>query len=130
MMMKLSLFVVALGAGFPVAACYVEPAEPPPAQPLPPTGQVVEAPAPPIPQSNEVVVEQPPAPPPPIVEPPAPPLPSPDMTWVAGSYRWEGRRYEWNRGHYERPPRPQARHVAGHWETRGRGRVWIDARWE
>ncbi len=129
MTMKLSLIVSLLGAAA-VAGCYVEPAQPAPIAPPPPTGQFVETPAPPTPESNEVVVEQPPPPPPPVVEPPPPAPPSPDQEWVVGSYRWDGHRYDWNRGHFERRPRPQARYVAGHWAARGRGHVWVDGRWE
>jgi len=128
--MKLSLLLNAVGAVASLAGCYVEPAPPPPAVPSPPTGQVVEAPAPPIPESNAVVVEQPPPPPAPIVEPPAPPPPTPDDVWIAGSYRWDGHRYEWRRGHFERRPRAQARYVEGHWAPRARGHVWVDGRWE
>jgi hypothetical protein len=132
MNMKLSLLLCVLGGAAPLEGCYVEHehAQRDPAAPAPPTGQIVDAPPPPTPEPNEVVIEQPPPTPPPIVEPPAPAPPSPDQVWVAGYYRWEGRRYEWSRGHYERRPHPQARYVAGHWVARGRGHVWVDGRWE
>jgi hypothetical protein len=72
----------------------------------------------------------PPAPPPPPVEPAPPAPPAPDQEWVVGYYRWDGRAYAWERGHYERRPHPGARWNPGHWEARGRGKVWIEARWE
>jgi len=91
------------------AGCYVE------------TGPAV-APA----ADGEVVVADPPPPPAPVVEPPPPPAPAPDMIWVAGAHRWDGRGYVYDRGHYERPPRAGSRYVAGHWEARGRGKVWVN----
>ena len=75
---------------------------------------------------GEVVVADPPPPPPPQVEPPPPPPPQAGMVWVAGAHRWDGRAYQWERGHYERPPRANAGYVAGHWEARGRGKVWVN----
>ena len=85
-------------------------------------------PAPPPPQA--VVVQSPPpapAPPPPEV---VPPPPSPEHIWIVGYHRWNGRAYEWQRGHYERRPHANARYVAGHWEMRGSGHVWIDGHWQ
>jgi hypothetical protein len=100
----------------PLCACYVEAGPPPPPGPPPPQG--------------EVVVEQPPAPPPPEAEPPPPPPPTPDAYWVVGYHRWNGRAYIWERGHFEHRPHANARWVGAHWEHRGRGNVWIEARWE
>lgn len=94
-----------------VVGCYVE-AEP------------VSAPSDP----NEVVVANPPPPPPPPPEP-APPPPQPGQVWVAGYHRWDGRQYVYERGHYERPPRSNSRYVPGHWEARGRGKVWVNGHW-
>jgi hypothetical protein len=121
--------LIALSAA-PVSGCYVEPAGPPPAPP-----QTVESapapPAPPAPPQPEIIVENPPEPPPPPPLEPAPPAPpSPGNVWVAGNYRWDNGRYAWEQGHYERPPRPNARHVAGHWEARARGRAWVAPHWE
>jgi hypothetical protein len=102
-------------------------------EPVPPTAVdappavVVAAPpepvlvAPPAP----VVVSAPTAP---IVVTPAPPrYDSGEIVWVAGSHRWNGRRYESIPAHYERRTRPRASYVPGHWETRGRERIWINA---
>jgi hypothetical protein len=105
-----------------LGAFYVEsgPAAPPP-QPV-----VVQQAAPPPAE----VAEAPPAPPPPPAPEPVPPPPSPEHYWVVGYHRWDGHRYVWERGHYERRPRPDARYVNGHWEARGRGHVWVESRWE
>ena len=84
----------------------------------------------PPPPAGEVVVESPPPPPPPVVEAPPPPPPQPELVYVQGYHRWDGRVYVWERGHYERPPRRNAHLVPAHWEARGRGKVWINARWD
>ncbi len=109
---RLFVAVVAVMAGGSMG-CYVSSDPPPPAAP-----------------AQETVVEEAPAPPPPVVEPAPPPPPAPDQEWVVGYYGWNGRAYEWRRGHYERRPHAGARFVTGHWERRGRGQVWIEARWE
>jgi hypothetical protein len=101
------------------AGCYVEtgPAEPDPAY----------APAP---AAEPVVYEAPPAPPPAPVAEPIPASPGPEYYYVQGYQRWDGHRYQWTRGHYERRPRANARYVAAHWEPRGRGRVWVEGHWQ
>ena len=93
-----------------ISGCYVESGTPPPANPA-----YVEAPPPA------------PTPPPPEAVPPAP---SPEHVWVAGYNRWNGRAYEWQSGHYERRPHSNAQYVAGHWEKRDRGHVWVDGHWQ
>jgi hypothetical protein len=85
--------------------------------------------APPPPVEGEVVVESPPPPPPPEAEPPPPPSPGVEFVWVGGYHRWDGRRYVWERGRYERRPHAAARWEAAHWEARGRGHVWVTGRW-
>jgi hypothetical protein len=115
-MRKTQLLVAVVTLAFSGAlGCYVS-SDPPPPAPPPPSG--------------EVVVESPPEPPPPQAEPPPPAPPAPDQAWVGGYYRWDGHAYGWERGHYERRPHANARWIAPHWEARGRGRVWIEARWE
>ena len=77
----------------------------------------------------EVVVESPPPPPPVQVEVvPAPP--SPEHFWIAGYHRWDGRAYVWVPGRYDRRPHAGAVWRPARWEARGRGRVWVEARWE
>ena len=92
------------------AGCYVE------TEPVAPAAQ------------GEVLYNDPPPPPPPVAE--APPAAAPPNTvWVAGYHRWDGHQYQWQAGHYERPPRANARYEAGHWEQRGKGKAWVDGRW-
>ena len=93
-----------------VSGCYVESGPPPAADPT-------------------YVAVPPPAPPPPPPEV-APPAPSPDSVWVPAAHRWNGREYEVQRGHYERKPHANAQYVAGHWEKRDRGHVWVEGRWQ
>ena len=97
-----------------LGGCYVE------TSPMPP-----DAPA----AQGEVVVADPPAPPPPVAEAPPAPPPEPGMVYVQGYHRWDGHAYQWEKGHYERPPRPQARYTPAHWEARGRGKVWVNGHW-
>jgi hypothetical protein len=92
------------------------------------SGCYVEAAAAPPTVEGEVVVESPPPPPPPEVEV-VPASPGAEFVWVGGYHRWEGRRYAWVRGRYERRPHAQARWEGAHWEARGRGRVWVEGRW-
>jgi hypothetical protein len=106
--------VVALSS----AGCYVESGPP-----------VAYATTDPPPPPEGVVVEAPPPPPPVIVEAP-PPAPGPEFVWIGGYHHWNGYRYVWVRGRYERRPHPRARWVAPHWEARGRGHVWIGGRWD
>jgi WXXGXW repeat (2 copies) len=56
--------------------------------------------------------------------------PSRDHVWVPGYHRWDGRAYVWERGHWERPPRPHAHWVAPRWDHRGNGWVFREGRWK
>lgn len=95
-----------------------------------PQPQVVVAgpPAPPpVAGGVEVVILD--APPPVIVERPGP-GPGPDFFWIEGRWAWRGG-WVWMRGHYERHPHwhPGGGWVAGHWEARRGGHVWIEGSW-
>jgi hypothetical protein len=70
----------------------------------------------------------PPAAPPPQAEA-VPPAPNAQSYWVAGHYRWNGRAYDWQHGHYEARPTPTAQYVQGHWEQRGNRHYWVDGHW-
>lgn len=102
-------FGLAMASAF-AAGCYVQ------AEPVAPAAE------------GEVVYTEPPAPPPPVAEP-VPQPPAVGMVWVGGYQRWDGHRYVWERGHYDRPPHAKAHFVPGHWEARGRGRVWVNGHW-
>jgi hypothetical protein len=67
-------------------------------------------------------------PPPPIVERRGPP-PERGFVWIDGYQRWEGGRYIWTPGRWERPPHPGARWVAHHWAHRHGQWVLIEGHW-
>jgi hypothetical protein len=67
-------------------------------------------------------------PPAPIVEHPAP-APGPGFVWVSGYHRWDGQRYVWVPGRWDRPPRPHARWVAAHYAHRRGGWVFVEGHW-
>ncbi|MET0792605.1 MAG: hypothetical protein ABW061_13880 [Polyangiaceae bacterium] len=77
---------------------------------------------------GEVVVAEPP-PPPPLPPEAVPPPPAPGAVWVAGAHRWDGHGYVYEKGHYDRPPRANARYEQGHWEQRGNGKAWVNGHW-
>jgi hypothetical protein len=58
-----------------------------------------------------------------------PARPDREYVWVSGYHRWDGHRYEWVGGRWERPPRPRARWVAHRWEHRRDGYVLVEGRW-
>jgi hypothetical protein len=101
----------------PVEAVAYQPAPPPPPQPAP------------APVEAEVVYESAPPPPPPVEVEVVPAAPGPEYFWIGGYHRWEGHRYVWVRGHYERRPHPRAHWEPAHWEAHARGHVWIEGRW-
>jgi hypothetical protein len=68
------------------------------------------------------------APPPPIVER-RPPPPERGFVWIDGYHRWEGGRYVWTQGRWDRPPRPGAHWVAHRWVHRHGEWVLVEGRW-
>lgn len=77
----------------------------------------------------DVVVESPPPAPAAEVEVVPANTYGADYVWIGGYHRWDGRRYVWVRGRYERRPHAAARWEVAHWEVRGRGHVWVEGRW-
>jgi hypothetical protein len=67
-------------------------------------------------------------PPPPIYERPGPP-PEPGYVWTNGYHRYEGDRYVWTPGRYQRPPRERARWVPHHWQHRHGQWVMVEGHW-
>lgn len=67
-------------------------------------------------------------PPAPIVERPGPP-PQHGFVWISGYHRWDGGRYVWVPGRWDRPPRPHARWVPAHYVHRHGGWFFIEGRW-
>ncbi len=66
----------------------------------------------PVASNAQVVVRI--GPPPVVVEHPGPP-PEAGVVWVSGYHRWDGARYVWVPGRYERPPHRGAHWVAHRW---------------
>lgn len=91
-------------------------------------GCTIQTLPPPAAGGEAYVAEEPAAPPAPPAEV-IPPAPSNEHVWVAGHYQWEGHAYRWEKGRYERRPRPAATYVPAHWEQRARGRAWVDGHW-
>ena len=110
---RLFASLVAIAA---LGGCYVQTGPMPAASAESYDGEYVEA------------EEAPVAPPPPPAEA-VPPAPSNDHVWVEGHYRWHGRVYVWDRGHYEHRPHHRASWVPAHWEKRGHRRVWVNGHW-
>lgn len=67
-------------------------------------------------------------PPAPIVEH-RPVAPGPGFVWIAGYHRWDGERYVWVPGRWDRPPREHAVWVPHHWVHRHGGWVLIEGHW-
>ena len=69
------------------------------------------------------------------VGPPAPiverrgPAPGPGYVWIDGYHRYEGGRYVWTPGRWDRPPHPGARWEAARWEHRHGGYVFHEGHW-
>lgn len=68
-------------------------------------------------------------PPAPIVER-RPVAPGRDYVWIEGYHRWDGARYVWVPGRWDRPPRPHAVWVAHRWVHRHDGWVLIEGHWK
>jgi hypothetical protein len=100
---KLILTLAALGSLTFFAAC------PPP----PPPGVVFVRAAPPAAQVE--VIGTP---------------PGPEFVWIRGYHRWDGARFVWAPGRWERRPHPAAVWVDGHWAHHRNGWYWVEGRWK
>ncbi len=67
-------------------------------------------------------------PPPPVVETRGP-APFAGAVWVGGYHRWDGNRYVWVPGSWQRPPHPGAHWVPGRWNHAHDGYHWREGRW-
>jgi WXXGXW repeat (2 copies) len=81
------------------------------------------APAPPPP---DVVVQ--PVPPPDVVEV-RPPAPGPGFIWVGGFHYWNGRRYVWRRGYWQRRPYGYHVWIRDHYVHGPHGFVYVRGHW-
>ncbi len=68
------------------------------------------------------------APPAPIVER-RPPPPERGFVWIDGYHRWDGGRYVWVPGRWDRPPHRGARWVAHRWVHRGDHYEMVEGHW-
>ena len=55
--------------------------------------------------------------------------PGPEFVWIRGYHRWEGDRYVWFPGRWDRRPRAGAAWVEGHWAKHRRGWYWVEGHW-
>lgn len=81
-----------------------------------------------MPPDGTAYEAEPPPPPPPQPEV-VPASPGPEYVWARGYHRWDGHRYVWVAGRYNRRPRPDARWEEPHWEAHGKSKVFIEGRW-
>jgi hypothetical protein len=88
--------------------------------------QVTNAPPPPQPAPDQVVVQD--APPPPLVEV-QPVAPGPEFVWVNGYYGWWGGRWVWHRGYWNRPPYGRHYWVRDRWDRGPHGYVYVRGHW-
>ena len=67
-------------------------------------------------------------PPPPVYEH-RPPPPERGYVWIAGYHQYQGDRYVWVPGRWDRPPRAHAVWVAHHWVHHHDGWVLVEGHW-
>jgi hypothetical protein len=68
------------------------------------------------------------APPAPIVER-RPPPPDRGYVWIDGYHNWDGNRYVWVPGRWDRPPHPGGHWVAHRWVHRGDHWELVEGHW-
>jgi hypothetical protein len=59
--------------------------------------------------------------------PPAPP--GPGYMWINGYQQWDGSKFVWQPGHWQKPPREHAIWMGARWEKTPQGYVFIDGWW-
>jgi hypothetical protein len=70
-----------------------------------------------------------------VEEAPPPPPPQPrveartNYIWIVGYQRWDGGRYVWQEGRYERM-RPGYVYAPGRWQRQGKGHVYVQGEWK
>src|SRR5690606_10195865 len=60
------------------------------------------------------------------------PAPGPQMVWIAGCWHRRHDGWQWLAGGWVKPPSDNAYWAPGHWqaERKGKGYVWVAARWQ
>jgi len=56
--------------------------------------------------------------------------PGPEFVWIEGFHRWDGERYVWVAGRWERRPHTSAVWVPGRWRHHDRGWYWVEGHWK
>jgi len=69
------------------------------------------------------------APPREVVEDPGPP-PVDNSAFLPGHHVWNGERFVWVKGRWEKRPRPDARWQPGRWVSSPKGWYWIEGSWD
>jgi hypothetical protein len=78
------------------------------------------------PLKSDVVVHK--KPPKPTAER-RPASPGTEYLWIDGCQRWDGDKYVWQSGHWEKPPHEHAIWMAPRWERRNGGYVFMEGWW-
>jgi len=81
-----------------------------------PQPQIVTTNAVPVGTNSYIVMQAPPAPPPPAA---VPERPTSQHVWLAGYWTWQNNRYEWMAGHWAMPPHSAANWVNPRWAPEG-----------
>jgi hypothetical protein len=79
------------------------------------------------PVKSEIVVH---AKPPHAVAEHPPASPSPGDMWIGGYQAWDGDKYVWQPGHWEKPPHDQAIWMAPRWQRHDHEYVFVEGWWE
>ncbi len=69
-----------------------------------------------------------PEPPPPLKTEIKTAKPGPNAVWIDGHWKWNGHKYVWKPGYWEKNPR--GTWVPGHYTKRSRGHVWVPGHWK
>jgi hypothetical protein len=69
------------------------------------------------------------APPRVVVEDPGPD-PGTGWAFLPGYHAWNGERFVWVKGRWEKRPRPEAHWQPGRWVSCPKGWYWIEGRWD
>jgi WXXGXW repeat (2 copies) len=57
------------------------------------------------------------------------PSPGRDYVWIGGFHNWDGNRYVWVPGRWDRPPHAHGRWEAHRWVKRNGGWVMVEGHW-
>ncbi|MFS8082458.1 MAG: hypothetical protein ACMG51_03320 [Ginsengibacter sp.] len=55
--------------------------------------------------------------------------PGAGYVWADGDWVWQRNRYVYRQGYYIQPRPNRSSYIAGHWERRRHGWIWISGQW-